>query len=65
MEIDLEKLLQRATALARLFTWQVAGYLLITLGLFWLHPAWALIFVGFVLATRSEWTSGKYHVPSD
>ena len=54
MEIDLEKLLQRAPALAKLFTWQVAGYLLITLGLFWLHPNWALIFVGFVLVTRSK-----------
>jgi hypothetical protein len=39
MEIDLEKRLQHAPALAKLFTWQVAGYLLITLGLFWLHPA--------------------------
>jgi len=58
MEIDLEKLLQCAAALAKLITWQVAGYLLITLGLLWLHPAWALIFVGLVLAARSEWTSG-------
>jgi hypothetical protein len=54
MKIDLEKLLQRALRLAKLFTWQVTGYSLIALGLCWIHPAWALIFVGFVLATWSD-----------
>ncbi len=54
MEIDLEKLLRRASALAKLLTWQGAGYLLITLGLFWQHPALALIFVGCVLAKFIE-----------
>ena len=53
MEIDLEKLLHHVRHLAKLFTWQVAGYLLISLGLFWLHPAWALIFVGFLLVDRT------------
>jgi hypothetical protein len=54
MEIDLEKLLQRALHLAKLVTWQVTGYFLIALGLCWIHPAWALIFVGFVLVAWSD-----------
>lgn len=54
MEIDLQKVLQMVIRCVKLVPAAGTGYFLIALGLLWLHPAWALIFVGFVLITWNE-----------